>query len=143
VSPVSEDGAQPGPLAELEAFCDTIESAYEFMLAYASRGIVKEAGSEIRDTLGRLDGALADLAGCVTRAVDTMHADAAGDYAPFVDLMRRDAADARAAIRLITLQPSIGSQLVDNLNASVHLRALLTDLFLVDEVLKSRKRTKI
>jgi hypothetical protein len=34
-------------------------------------------------------------------------------------------------------QPSIGSQLVDNLNASIHLRALLTDLFLLDAVLKS------
>jgi len=35
-------------------------------------------------------------------------------------------------------QPSISSQLVDNLNASIHVRALLTDLFLIDEILKSR-----
>jgi hypothetical protein len=27
--------------------------------------------------------------------------------------------------------------MVDNLNASIHLRALLTDVFLVDEVLKT------
>jgi len=27
--------------------------------------------------------------------------------------------------------------MVDNLNASIHLRALLTDLFLIDEVLKA------
>ena len=33
-------------------------------------------------------------------------------------------------------QPSIGSQLVDNLNASTHLRAVLTDLFLLAEILK-------
>jgi hypothetical protein len=26
--------------------------------------------------------------------------------------------------------------LIDNLNASIHLRALLTDLFLIDEILK-------
>ena len=32
----------------------------------------------------------------------------------------------------------ISSQLIDNLNASIHLRALLTDLFVVDEALKSR-----
>jgi hypothetical protein len=31
---------------------------------------------------------------------------------------------------------SIGSQMIDNLNASIHLRALLTDLFLLDEALK-------
>jgi hypothetical protein len=29
---------------------------------------------------------------------------------------------------------------VDNLNASIHLRALLTDLFLIDEVLKTHRR---
>jgi hypothetical protein len=39
----------------------------------------------------------------------------------------------------VRAQASIGSQLIDNLNASIHLRALLTDLFLMDEVLKSPK----
>jgi hypothetical protein len=29
---------------------------------------------------------------------------------------------------------------IDNLNASIHLRALLTDLFLVDELLKIQHR---
>ena len=28
------------------------------------------------------------------------------------------------------------SQLVDNMNANIHLRALLTDLFLIDEIIK-------
>jgi hypothetical protein len=44
-----------------------------------------------------------------------------------------------AAIELVLAQPAIGSQLIDNLNASIHLRALLTDLFLIDEVLKTRQ----
>jgi hypothetical protein len=30
--------------------------------------------------------------------------------------------------------------LIDNLNASIHLRALLTDLFLVDEILKKHNK---
>ena len=42
---------------------------------------------------------------------------------------------ALAALELVLAQPSISSQLVDNLNASIHLRALLTDLFLIDEIL--------
>ena len=33
-------------------------------------------------------------------------------------------------------QESVTSQLVDNLNASVHVRTALTDLFVLDEVLK-------
>ena len=52
----------------------------------------------------------------------------------------RDARDAQAAVQLVLAQPSISSQLVDNLNASIHLRALLTDLFLIDEVLKTHRR---
>ena len=43
-----------------------------------------------------------------------------------------------AVVNLVLAQPSISSQLVDNLNASMHVRALLTDLFLIDEVLKTQ-----
>ncbi len=42
----------------------------------------------------------------------------------------------RRRLQLVLAQPSISSQLIDNLNASIHLRAVLTDLFLLDEVLK-------
>jgi hypothetical protein len=41
----------------------------------------------------------------------------------------------------VLAQPAISSQLIDNLNASIHLRALLTDLFLVDELLKIQRQT--
>ena len=54
----------------------------------------------------------------------------------FVSVLDHDARNARAAVRLVLAQPSIGSQLVDNLNASSHVRAVLTDLFLLDEALK-------
>ena len=39
-------------------------------------------------------------------------------------------------MRFVLAQRAIGSQIVDNLNASIHLRTLLTDLFLLDEALK-------
>jgi hypothetical protein len=32
----------------------------------------------------------------------------------------------------------ISSQIVDNLNASVHLRAMLTDLFILEDILKAQ-----
>ncbi len=60
----------------------------------------------------------------------------AADYEAFIAVLDRDAQSARAAVRLVLAQPGVSSQLVDNLNASIHLRALLTDVFLVDEVLK-------
>jgi hypothetical protein len=43
---------------------------------------------------------------------------------------------ALGALRLVLARADISSQLIDNLNASIHLRALLTDLFVVDEALK-------
>ena len=67
-------------------------------------------------------------------------AGAADKYAAFMGVIERDARDAQAAVQLVTAQPAISSQLVDNLNASIHLRALLTDLFLIDEILKVHRR---
>jgi hypothetical protein len=54
-------------------------------------------------------------------------------------VVERDAHDSLAAIELVLAQPAISSQLIDNLNASIHLRALLTDLFLLDEILKLQR----
>ncbi len=52
-------------------------------------------------------------------------------------MLARDAQDAQSlGIQLVLAQPSISSQMVDNLNASIHLRALLTDLFLIDEIVR-------
>ena len=58
-------------------------------------------------------------------------------YDAFISVVEHDVRCAQAAVQLVLAQPSIGSQLVDNLNASIHLRAVLTDLFLLDEVLKA------
>jgi len=44
---------------------------------------------------------------------------------------------------MILGQPAISSQLIDNLNASIHLRALLTDVFLVGEILRSRSHVVV
>jgi hypothetical protein len=64
---------------------------------------------------------------------------AAAPYHAFIKVIDRDARDALAAIQLVAAQTSIGSGVIDNLNASIHLRALLTDLFVVDEALKPGK----
>ena len=134
----------PGPSgsatpADFAARCDTIEEAYEFFLAYASQGLPSDDGSEtgrqVREYLRRSDAALTGIGDLIIGFVERAGLDPA-PYRRFADLIERDAQDASAAIRLVLAQPAIGSQLVDNLNASIHVRALLTDLFLIDEVLK-------
>jgi len=118
---------------------DAIEEAYEFMLAYAAQGAAGDsgAGSQVREFLTRAAQALADLGGVLTTIVARARLEPADRYRTFAAVVDRDARDSLAAIELVLAQPSIGSQLVDNLNASIHVRALLTDLFLIDEILKA------
>ena len=54
-------------------------------------------------------------------------------------VLKQDVAKARAAFRFVLAQRSIGSQMIDNVNASIHVRALLTDLFIIDETLENGK----
>jgi hypothetical protein len=141
----SSDGAPP-PLpgddarAALSSRCDAIEEAYEFMLAYAAQGLPSEEGSasggQIRHFLHRCDAALTGLGETITRCVRRLGLEPPEPYQAFIEVVERDARGAQAAVQLVLAQRSIGSQLVDNLNASMHLRAVLTDLFLLDEVLK-------
>jgi len=119
-------------LPEIRNACGAMEECYECMLAYAAQGLPTDQGSQsgarVRDCLAR---AAETLAGLIDRC-----AEVAGlqDAQPFLAVLERDARSSLAAIELVLAQPSISSQLIDNLNASIHLRALLTDLFLLTEV---------
>jgi hypothetical protein len=125
---------------ELKDRCARIEESYEFMLAYAAQGLRTEpgsgAGSQIRTMLTVCDAALSGLADVFTQIVRSDNLQPAATYDSFITVLDRDAKDAQAAVRLALAQPSISSQMVDNLNASIHLRALLTDLFLIDEIVR-------
>jgi hypothetical protein len=125
---------------ELKDRCARIEESYEFMLAYAAQGLRTEpgggAGSQIRTTLTLIDRSLTGLADVFTQIVRDEDLQPPGVYNDFVSVLARDANDAQAGVRLVLAQPSISSQMVDNLNASIHLRALLTDLFLIDEIVR-------
>ncbi len=124
----------------LTSRCNAIEEAYEFMLAYAAQGLPNEqgsaSGSQIREFLRKADAALAGLGEFLTGFIQQRNLQPASAYQGFIGVIDRDAKDAQAAVQLVLAQPSIGSQMIDNLNASIHLRALLTDLFLIDEILK-------
>jgi len=114
---------------------EAVEQAYEFMLAYAAQGRDDEGGS-IRQFLERAAAALEGLSAAASASPDPRNAARRQALAGFLEVLEEDARKAGAALRLVLAQKSISSQLVDNLNASIHLRALLTDIFLVDEVLK-------
>jgi hypothetical protein len=132
----------PAARAALQQTIDAIESSYEFMLGYAAQGRDSEPRSPeptIRSTLQALESALGGLCEQAQACV-TGPAAARAAIEEFLTVARRDVAAARAAVRLALAVPSIGSQLIDNLNASIHVRTLLTDVFLLDEALKAATR---
>ena len=132
---------------DLTARIDTIEASYEFFLAFAAQGTPADAagghGQQVRAYLQRFDDAVAGLADVIRAAGAALPDGQAAALRGFADVVERDGGAAQAAVRLVNAQPGVGSQLVDNFNASIHVRALLTDLFLVDEVLGPDKGSAI
>lgn len=129
-------------LEDLKKRIDTIEESYEFMLAYAAQGLdgdeSSNSGSELRRLLSKCNDAMTGLADFFRGVVENEKLDPKESFERFIDVMEQDIEKASAGLRLTLAQPSISSQLVDNLNASIHLRTLLTDIFLVDEIVKKR-----
>ena len=131
-------------LTEIWSRCDAVEECYEFLLAYAAQGLPSDQGSksggQVREFLRSAVRALTGLAEICAMAVKEEGLEPADKYLAFFAVLDRDARDSLAAIELVLAQPAISSQLVDNLNASIHLRALLTDLFLVGEIVRKQDK---
>lgn len=129
------------PRADLDDRIEAIESGYEFLLAYAAQGRQTDKGAgggrNVREYLEKMQAALESLGAVVVACAQQLQPELAATCAAFFAAVDADARTAQAAIRLVLSRPDISSQLIDNLNASIHVRALLTDLFVVDEALKS------
>jgi hypothetical protein len=158
----ADGAAERAPRTELTRRIHAVEEAYEFMLAYAAQGLSGDAGSpsglpaeapvaegglptaarsakvggQLRELLTGAAAALRGIGALVPAVVAHERRGSPEQYAAFREVLESDARASLAAFELVLAQPSISSQLVDNLNASIHVRALLTDLFLLDEILK-------
>jgi len=118
---------------------DAIEESYEFFLAYAAQGLSSDqgarSGGQVRDFLKQIEAALDGLPDAFRAAVKDDPDAPEGAWEDLVAVLESDASATLATIRLIASRTGISSQLVDNLNANIHLRALLTDLFLMDDLI--------
>jgi hypothetical protein len=121
---------------EVQSRINAIESSYEFFLAYAAQGLTTDqgakAGVELRSFLERMEKSLDGLAGLVASLTEGVEPTDA--WSRMIEVVDADSSAALAAVQLVSVRPAVSSRLIDNLNANVHLRALLTDLFLVDEL---------
>lgn len=126
---------------------DLIEECYEFLLGYAAQGLPSDEGSsagrEVRTRLQQARQAMIELRASCRRAIAEQQLEPSAKYEAFCAMLARDAGDSLVAVELVLAQSSISSQLIDNLNASTHLRTLLTDLFLLGEVLRTRVKSPV
>jgi hypothetical protein len=121
--------------------CEVIEECYQFLLGYAAQGLPTDEGSAgrgVRNELQQARDAMVGLHESCRRAIDDQQLEPAGKYDAFCSMLGNNVRDSLVAVELVLAQPAISSQLIDNLNASSHLRALLTDLFLIGEIVRTR-----
>lgn len=127
---------------ELSRRADAIEGGYEMMLAYAAQGLPSDQGAansnQLREHLQRFETALTGLAQTYRDCAAALGVGPADALNSFLKVLESDAAATQAALRLVLGQPGISSQMIDNINASIHVRALLTDVFVVDEIIRGR-----
>jgi hypothetical protein len=127
--------------------CEAVEECYEFLLGYAAQGLPSDEGSpagrEVRNHLEQAREALVGLPESCRQAIRDHHLEPSGKYDAFCSTLERDGSDSLVALELVLAQPAISSQLIDNLNASSHLRALLTDMFLFSEILRTRVKATV
>ena len=113
----------------IEDDIEAIESGYEYLLAFAAQGRPAQnetgPGPHARPIIEGISDGMKNIASAFSESKDD-----------FELVIANDCRNAGAAIRFILKQEKIGSEIVDNLNASIHLRAVLTDLFLYSEALK-------
>jgi hypothetical protein len=126
---------------ELQRRADAIEGGYEMMLAYAAQGLASDHGAansaQIRDYLQRFDTALTGLSGAYRDAAAALGIGPQDALEGLLASLDADAKFTQSALRLVLALPGgISSQMIDNLNASIHVRALLTDVFVIDELLR-------
>jgi hypothetical protein len=86
-------------------------------------------GRKARDVISELDSALQNILGSLDEEL------------AFSSVIEEDIIKTRKALALVATRAQISSELIDNLNASMHLRAVLTDLFLLSEATRPSSTT--
>ena len=115
---------------DIEESIETIEAGYEFLLAYAAQG--RPASDETQGPGPHARPTIQNMVDAMALIIKNFSASKDG----FEKLIAADCSKASAALTFLLNQEKIGSEVVDNLNASIHLRAVLTDLFLYSEALR-------
>ena len=129
----------PSSREQVKMRIDAIEESYHFFIAYAAQGLTSDQGSktggQLRGFLEKTESALDGLRSAFDSLVTEESLLPGEMWSDVLEVLATDASATLAAVRLVSSREGISSQLIDNLNANIHFRALLTDLFLLDELI--------
>jgi hypothetical protein len=111
-----------------------VEESYEYMLAYAAQGRADEGagpdGAQIRDFLNQFSKAVESITGSIGGLADSNTQAAA-----FLDGFRRESAVMESVIKIMLARDNVSSEVVDNANGLIAVRAYLTSLFFIDKAI--------
>lgn len=132
------EDAAANAVAELQAHVEAAEEAYEFLIAYAGRGLDRNqppgTTDEVRETLEKLDAAMAEGHGAAMSVADGY--DLAGEehYRGMLATMGEEVAEARTIVSLIAAQEAITSAQIDNMNGMAVFQSVMMKFFFLDEL---------
>lgn len=119
---------------EIRQQIELVEEAYEYMLAYAAQGRADEGagpdGAQIRTFLIQFSNANAVLAD-VTQSLAGLNVEAAA----FIEGFERESAVVASVVKIMLAGDNVSSEVVDNANGLIAMRAYLTSLFFIDKAI--------
>jgi hypothetical protein len=119
---------------EIRQQIETIEECYEYMLAYAAQGRSDEGagpdGAQIRTFLTQISGAIV----AITQSIDGI-VEQAPSAAAFVEGFKRESAVVDSVVNIMLASGNVSSEIVDNANGLISVRAYLTSLFFMDKAI--------
>lgn len=123
--------SEPG---EIRQQIEIVEECYEYMLAYAAQGRADEGagpdGAQIRTFLNQFSAAVSSIAG----SLDNL-AEGNAQAAAFFGGLKRESAVMESVVNIMLARDNISSEVIDNANGLIAVRAYLTSLFFMDKAI--------
>jgi len=125
-------------VVELQGHIESAEEAYEFLIAYAGRGLDRNqppgTSEEVRDTLEKLGEAMADAHEAAGAVADEHDLEGEAHYASMLSRMGEEIDEARIIVSLLSAQDRITSAQVDNMNGMSVFQSVMMKFFFLDEL---------
>ena len=111
---------------------EKIEETYEYMLAYAAQGRSDEGagpdGAQIRTFLNQFSEAQTKLNEATPAMIEAIP-----DASDFIDAFMSESKVMAAILKVLLSRSNISSEVIDNTNGLISVRAYLTSLFFLDK----------